>query len=250
MRQKKTDPGKKGPCGCEKLRANNFIDMTDKQFDRLQVVGLVWIDKDNRAVWHCRCDCGNEVDVVGKSLRNGSTHSCGCLNVESATKRIVALNTKHGKTQTRFFRVWMSMKTRCENPNTTNFANYGVRGITICDEWKNDFEAFYDWAVSQGYDASAKRGKYTVDRIDNNKGYSPDNCRLANFVEQANNRRNTRFITVDGVKRSQAEWARYYGRHITIFQHMSDEEAANRIRAYEAYKREHNVSTLPRRIAL
>ena len=231
------------------MRANNFIDMTGKRFDRLQVVSLAWINKENRAVWHCRCDCGNEVNVIGKSLRNGNTHSCGCLNVENSTKRIVALNTKHGKTHTRLFRVWTHMIGRCENPNTKSYHDYGGRGITVCNEWRNDFESFYQWAMSQGYDPNAKRGEFTVDRIDCNRGYSPDNCRLANYTEQANNRRNTRYITVDGVKRTQAEWARYYGRHISIFQHMSNEEVIERIRAYEAYKREHNVSKLPRRIA-
>ena len=232
------------------MRANNFIDMTGRRFDRLQVVRLARIDKDNRAVWHCVCDCGNEVDVVGKSLRNGNTHSCGCLNLENATKRIVALNTKHGKAHTRLFTVWTSMKTRCENPNATNYANYGGRGITICDSWKNSFEAFYDWAISQGYDASAKRGKYTVDRIDNGKGYSPDNCRLANSSQQADNRRSTRHLTFNGKTMNLSEWAKYYGRHRSMFHYMKDEEIISRMTAYENYMKNHGVNSLPRRIAL
>ena len=232
------------------MRAGNFIDMTGKRFDRLQVISLARIGKDNRAVWHCRCDCGKEVDVIGKSLRNGSTHSCGCLNVENSTKRIVALNTKHGKTHTRLFRVWLSMICRCENPNATNYHDYGERGITICDEWRNDFEAFYQWAMSQGYDPNAKRGEYTIDRIDWDRGYSPDNCRLADYNVQADNRRSTRHITFNEKTMNLSDWAKHYGRHRSIFHHMSDKEVIERMTAYEDYMKEHHVDSLPRRIAL
>lgn len=226
-----------------------LIDISGQRFGRLTVLERVGSNKYNYATWLCICDCGKKIVVSGKSLRTGNTKSCGCLIVDDARAKNEKYIKTHGKTNTRLFRVWSSMKTRCENPNATNYALYGGRGISICEEWRNDFEAFYKWAMEQGYDPAAKRGKFTIDRIDSDKGYSPNNCRLANSTEQANNRRSTRFITVDGDKRSQAEWARYYGRDISIFQHMSDEEAIERIRAYEAYKREHNVSKLPRRIA-
>ena len=222
-------------------------DITGQKFARLTVIERNGSDKYKNAVWLCKCDCGNTVSVTGRSLRNGNTKSCGCYNIEVATNRIVSMNTKHGKTNIRLFRVWSSMKTRCENPNATNYEVYGGRGISICDTWKNDFEEFYDWAISQGYDPNAKRGKYTVDRIDNNKGYSPDNCRLANLSEQANNRRNNRYLVHNGIRKTQAEWARHYGRHITIFQHMTDDEAVRRMEVYDAYMREKGVNELPKR---
>ncbi|MBR4856557.1 MAG: hypothetical protein IKU94_08040 [Bacteroidaceae bacterium] len=140
------------------------------------------------------------------------------------------------------------MKCRCENPNATNFSDYGGRGITICSEWKENFGAFYEWAMSQGYDPDAKRGQYTVDRIDNSKGYSPENCRLASSKEQANNRRNTRFVTVNGICKSTADWARYYGRNRNLFTRLSDDEIEKRISAYEAYKQKHGVDNLPKRV--
>jgi hypothetical protein len=223
--------------------------MTGKRFDRLLVTGFAGISKDNRAVWHCRCDCGKEVDVIGKSLRSGNTHSCGCLNVENSTKRIVTINTKHGKAHTRLFRVWSSMLTRCENPKATNYHDYGMRGITVCDEWRNDFEAFYQWAIKHGYDASAKRGEYTIDRIDYDKGYSPDNCRFANYLQQADNRRSTRHITFGGKTMNLSEWARHYGRK-NIFHGMSDAEIIERITAYENYLTEHHTDVLPKRVAI
>ena len=232
------------------MRANNFKDIKGQQFGRLTALEFAGIGKENRALWRCKCECGNEIVVPGKSLRTGNTRSCGCLVADLDRERNKKYIMKHGKTKDRLFHVWTSIKSRCQNPSATNYKYYGARGISVCDEWKNDFEAFYQWAMSQGYDPNAKRGEFTIDRIDCNKGYSPDNCRLANCIQQANNRRNTRYITVDGVRRSQAEWARYYGRGIAIFRHMSVEEAIDRIRAYERYKREHNVSTLPRRITL
>lgn len=226
-----------------------FIDLSGQRFGRLTVLGRAGSNKYNYATWLCICDCGKKTIVAGKSLRTGNTKSCGCLVVDDARAKNEKYIKTHGKTNTRLFRVWSSMKTRCDNPNATSYSDYGGRGITVCDEWEKDFESFYKWAMEQGYDPTAKRGEHTIDRIDSNKGYSPENCRLANSVQQANNRRSTRFITVDGDKRSLSEWARYYGRHVSIFQHMTDDEAIERIRVYEAYKREHNVTELPRRVA-
>ena len=224
------------------------LDITGIRYGRLTALEPIGKNKFGHSMWRCVCDCGREVSVDIGNLRNGNTKSCGCLNTDNSTKRIVDFNTKHGKTNTRLFRVWSSMKTRCENPNATNYNDYGRRGISICDEWSNDFEAFYNWAMSQGYNPNAKRGECTIDRIDNSKGYSPENCRLATCKEQANNRRNTRFITFNGITRSAAEWAEYYGRDITLFESLSDEDVAIRIAAYESYMKHNNVNKLPKRV--
>jgi hypothetical protein len=98
------------------------------------------------------------------------------------------------------------MKNRCHNPRTPRFDDYGGRGITVCDEWKDDFQAFYDWAMSNGYS-----GDLTIDRIDNDKGYSPDNCRWATRVMQGNNSRHNHMITFNGETRSLSDWGRLFG---------------------------------------
>lgn len=232
------------------MRANNFKDISGQRFSRLTVIEFAGIGKENRAMWRCKCDCGNEVIVSGKSLRTGNTRSCGCLVADLDRERNEKYIKKHGKTNTRLFGVWSSMKDRCYNKNATSYKDYGMRGIAVCEEWKNDFEAFYMWAMEQGYDPSAKRGECTVDRIDCNKGYSPDNCRLANSMQQADNRRSTRRLTFNGTTMNLSDWARFYGRHCSIFHSMSDDKVIERLKAYEAYKAEHHTDTLPRRIAL
>lgn len=109
--------------------------------------------------------------------------------------------TKHGMSQTRLYRVWSGMKDRCYNPNCKGYGHYGGRGIVICEEWKDDFLAFYEWAIANGYDESAPRGQYTIERKDNDGPYSPDNCRWATILEQERNKRNNIKVQVgDEVK--------------------------------------------------
>ena len=175
------------------------------RYGRLVVTEFAGIGAEKRALWRCRCDCGKETVVDGKSLRSGNTKSCGCLNVDNSTKRIVALNTKHGKTNHPLFGRWSNMLCRCENPHAINYADYGGRGITVCEEW-HDFQKFYDWAMESGYSPGL-----SVDRIDNSKGYSPDNCRWATLNEQAANRRSTRLIEFQGETHCLSEWARKFG---------------------------------------
>lgn len=221
------------------MHSSNFKDITGQRFGRLTAIRYSHTGKENRAVWLCKCDCGRYVAVPGKSLRTGNTTSCGCLNIENSTERIVKFNTKHGKAHTRLFRVWASMMTRCNNPNATNYRDYGGRGIRVCEEWETDFNAFYTWAIENGYKDDAKRGIYTVDRIDNDKGYSPENCRLASSLEQANNRRSTHFITYKGETKGRAQWARHFGKSAGVFDKLTDDEAIERMDAYEEYKAIH-----------
>lgn len=118
---------------------------------------------------------------------------------------------KHGKTNTRLFVVWSDMKARCFNAKNKNYKNYCGRGITICDEWVKDFKTFYDWAIANGYDENAPRGKCTLDRINVNGNYCPENCRWTDSKIQSNNRRNNCFLVCNGVKKTVTEWAEELG---------------------------------------
>jgi hypothetical protein len=169
--------------------------MIGKRFGRLVVVSESGRTKTGIAMWECQCDCGNTTIVRGTHLREGSVRSCGCYNSEVAKTR-----AKHGKRWHRLYGVWENMKVRCYNQNCKYFKNYGGRGISICDEWKNDFQAFYDWAMANGYDETATKWRCTIDRIDVNGDYCPENCRWVDMKTQQNNRTNNKRRVPSGEK--------------------------------------------------
>lgn len=177
---------------------HNYTDISGQRFGRLVAVEMIGKDKQRNAIWLCKCDCGNEITTRGSSLRAGVSKSCGCLNAELAGERIKAIRTSHGQFGTRLYGVWAAMLRRCNNPHTNVYHLYGARGVTVCEEWR-EFPAFQDWALANGYDENAPRGACTLDRIDVNGNYSPENCRWVSMKVQNNNRRNN-------IKRRTASW--------------------------------------------
>ena len=184
-------------------------DLTGQRFNKLVVIGIVPINErkysPNR--YRCRCDCGNTVDTSGHKLKSGHTKSCGCMK----TERIGQLNRKYKETNKHLYGVYKAMVNRCVNEKDPAYHNYGGRGIKVCEEWLNDYDKFAEWALSSGYVLDAPQGLYTLDRKDNNKDYSPDNCRWVTIQEQQNNKRTCRFFEYGGETHSIADWARKWG---------------------------------------
>ena len=180
-------------------------DLTGQLFGRLVVIlEHPERDKQGSVRWVCKCDpenCGNIITVAAHSLKSSNTSSCGCLRSDIRRKAM----TKHGLRNTPEYRVWKAMKNRCYNTKSESYANYGEQGITICDEWKDDFEAFYR-------DMGPKpTPEHSIDRRDNDKGYNKENCRWATRIEQASNKKNSVFYTYDGKSRTLTGWCRELG---------------------------------------
>lgn len=175
-------------------------DITGQRFGRLTALMPVGQTASREWRWSCRCDCGSERIVTGALLRLGRTVSCGCYRDE----RALAVNTKHGKSQTRTFRIWRCMRDRCSNPKNASFNRYGARGISVCPEWATSFATFL---ADMG---ECPRG-LSIERNDNDGNYEPGNCRWATAQEQQGNTSRTRFIEAFGERLPLSEWARRSG---------------------------------------
>ena len=189
-------------CGCQSsnlLRQSNINDLTGKKFGKL-FVKKIHPTNGGDAYFDCICDCGNLKIARGSGLKSGKIKSCGCLN----TKR-VPQNKTHGMSGSRLFKIWAGMKQRCYNHNNAKYKIYGGRGIEVCPEWQ-EFEPFMKWSYDNGYNDNL-----TIDRINTDGNYEPDNCRWVDLKQQANNTRSTIFLTCNGETKSASEWSEITG---------------------------------------
>ena len=181
------------------------MDLTGQKFGRWTVIeyeGTKGEGKHKCHCWKCQCECGNVKIVREWNLKSGNSRSCGCLVSDSNKIN----KTTHGKRNTRLYRIWMSMRNRCNNKNSDAYEDYGGRGISVFPEWENDFMSFYGWSIKNGYSK-----ELTIDRVDVNGNYEPNNCRWVDMRTQCNNRRNNHVITYKGKTKTVSEWERELG---------------------------------------
>ena len=194
-----------------RLTSRHIKDLRGKRFGKVVVVGYDHAEPTGMSYWFCQCDCGNQVILSRGQLMHNECPNCGCTPKNAHRPPRNNVSTHH-MTGTRLYKIWKSMRNRCncKNPKRREYRDYPQRGITICDEW-NDFENFYKWAMENGYDPDAPKGHCTLDRIDNNGNYEPSNCRWATNTQQVRNRRKTVYLTYDGEKRPLTEWCEILG---------------------------------------
>lgn len=178
-----------------------MIDYTEKKYGYL--TALEFIKRENKKTyWKCKCDCGKEIIIPITYLTSGDTKSCGCYR-----KKVAKNNAKtiHNMSKSRLYRIWIEIKRRCYNIDRENYKYYGGRGIIVCDEWKKDFMSFYNWAIKNGY-----KDNLTIDRINNDGNYEPNNCRWATIKEQNNNMRTNHYIYYENKKYTMSQFAEKY----------------------------------------
>lgn len=174
-------------------------DLTGKKFNKLLVLSRAENGLHNKVRWLCTCDCGNSTIAESSNLKSGHTKSCGCYKFE----KMFGLNATHGKSKSPTYNVWCSMKRRCSDKNHSNYSSYGGRGITVCARWSK-FENFYK-------DMGEKPDELTLDRINNDLGYSPENCRWVSAKKQARNTRRNGNFTINGKTQCLQGWVDEYG---------------------------------------
>lgn len=186
-----------------------FIDLTGQKFGRLLVLERAE-NKYGRTAWKCKCDCGNYKEVTSYDLKSQKIKSCNCLQKENG---IIIGKTKgytstHNLSKTRIYAIWLSIKQRCYYKRGISYKNYGGRGIKICNEWlnkENGFINFYNWAIENGYDENKSRKEQSLDRIDVNGNYEPNNCRWVTMKIQQNNKQNNKIIIYKNKKYTISE---------------------------------------------
>lgn len=185
--------------------SKNWKEFIGKKFNRWTILDTIrkpiGKQRNTEAYFICRCDCGTEKEVEAKALLSSRSKSCGCYQKDNPT--IV----KHRQCDTRLYRIWANMKNRCHNEQSNGYKYWGGRGISVCDEWRTSFESFRDWALLNGYS-----DELTIDRIDNDGNYEPDNCRWATMLTQIRNKRyKENKLNVKGVYRRGNKYRAYIG---------------------------------------
>lgn len=184
-----------------------FKNRAGEKYGRLTALEYLYTNKRRKAVWLCKCDCGNIVQISSEKLSTGNTKSCGCLHSDKSKEKIKTLIKKQTKYTRKFEKeisiIFNQMKQRCYNKKCKAYKNYGGRGIKICDEWLENFNSFYLWSIKNNFNSNL-----SIDRIDVNGNYEPNNCRWITNLEQQNNKRNNKYLEFNGQKHTYAEWSR------------------------------------------
>lgn len=220
------DPDKNG--GDDMGKAKNLAGLRFGKWTAIKIVGKNCY---GGMMWLCQCDCGTCKPVDGRSLRDGTSTSCGCNKAQKTREAGNRGNFKHGGKKERLYNIWNGMKDRCYNPKSKFFHRYGGRGIKVCDEWKHDYVAFRTWAIENGFDATKPRKYQSLDRIDNDGDYSPSNCKWRTSSEQCNNKSNNHLVRLGDEVKTITEWSRILGinkstieKRLTVYGY-TDEEA-------------------------
>ena len=181
------------------------LDLINKQFGKLLVLQRhPENNKFGKSRWICKCSCGTEITVDSGNLTSGHTRSCGCLVTEHCKTKLKASHSSHGLSKTPEYETWLAIRKRCHDESAKDYYRYGGRGIAVCERWRESFEAFYqDMGPRPSPD-------HSIDRKDNNAGYSPNNCRWATKEEQANNRSTNVTYLIDGESLTLAQIARLH----------------------------------------
>ena len=179
---------------------NRVHNLTGQKFGKLTVIGLDEKQQTRKTYWICECECGNITSARSDSLLCGAIISCGCMKKKQDRINLTA-NHSHKQSKTRLYCIWQGMKQRCNNIHDAKYCNYGGRGITVCEEWNNSFLPFFEWAKGNGY-----ADNLTIDRIDTNGNYCPENCRWASTEEQNNNRTTNIKITIGNTTKTLKQW--------------------------------------------
>ena len=182
---------------------NRCNDLTGRKFGRLTVIGLDDSRKTRKTYWICQCECGGIKSARSDSLLCGAIKSCGCMKKEQ--DKVNLGRTTHGQHMTRLYHIWQGMKARCYNKNNSHYHRYGGRGLEICEEWRENFEAFYEWAINNGYTE-----ELTIERINNDGNYEPSNCTWSTNQEQSNNRSTCIKITIGNATKTLTEWCEIF----------------------------------------
>lgn len=197
------------------MKRDSFIGM---RFGRLTVISPFESDLHGHSRWVCKCDCGNEMVAYGTNLKRGLTTSCGCKRKEVTKEK----KTTHGMYDTPLYHSWSGMLQRCKNSNDKLYHRYGGRGIKVCEEW-NDFENFYQWSIKNNY-----RPGLTIDRINNDDSYYPENCRWTDRITQGNNTSQNRRIVYREITKTIAQWARLFKMdYNTLYRHLEKNDMSD-----------------------